>query len=430
MAKYDFKLPDIGEGVVEGEVVTWHVSVGDSVSEDDPIVDVMTDKATVTIPSPTDGTVLSLNGEVGDMVAVGSVLIEFDTDGTSIATSNDAKEAETEVSEEEEPIEEKKLPAKIPEKIKVQPPEIPKPIETLAPEIPVSSSKTVLASPAVRRRARESGIDLSSLNGSGPAGRIRHADIDAFVAGSGSIMGAPPVAYTTKRSGVSEIKIVGLRRKISEQMVKSAFSIPHFSYFEEVDVTELEKLRQTLNAGRGEDQPKLTYLPFIMLALAKIMPEHPECNGYFYDDEGVVHRHEAVNLGIATQTDRGLYVPVVKNVEAMDIWQAAGDLIRVSGAARTGTASLDDLTGSTFTITSLGREGGLGATPIINHPEMAILGVHKAREMPVIRSGNVVVRRIMNLSSSFDHRVVDGADGANLIQHLKRMLEHPAMIFM
>ena len=217
----------------------------------------------------------------------------------------------------------------------------------------------MLASPAVRRRARESGIDLSSLNGSGPAGRIRHADIDAFVAGGGAIMGAPPVAYSTKRNGISEVKIVGLRRKISEQMVKSAFSIPHFSYFEEVDVTELEALRQALNASRGEDQPKLTYLPFIMLALAKIMPEHPECNGYFYDEEGVVHRHEAVNLGIATQTDRGLYVPVVKNVEAMDVWQAASDLIRVSGAARTGTASLDDLTGSTFTITSLGREGGL-----------------------------------------------------------------------
>ena len=428
MAKYDFKLPDIGEGVVEGEVVTWHVSVGDSVSEDDPIVDVMTDKATVTIPSPTDGTVLSLNGEVGDMIAVGSVLIEFDTDGTALESPSDAEEPE--VVEEEKPEEEKKPPAKIERKVEVKEPEISKPIERSAPEIPVSSSKTVLASPAVRRRARESGIDLSSLNGSGPAGRIRHADIDAFVAGGGAVMGAPPVAYSTKRSGISEVKIVGLRRKISEQMVKSAFSIPHFSYFEEVDVTELEALRQALNASRGEDQPKLTYLPFIMLALAKIMPEHPECNGYFYDEEGVVHRHEAVNLGIATQTDRGLYVPVVKNVEAMDVWQAASDLIRVSGAARTGTASLDDLTGSTFTITSLGREGGLGATPIINHPEMAILGVHKAREMPVVRSGNIVVRRIMNLSSSFDHRVIDGADGASLVQHLKRMLEHPAMIFM
>ena len=428
MAKYDFKLPDIGEGVVEGEVVTWHVSVGDSVSEDDPIVDVMTDKATVTIPSPTDGTVLSLNGEVGDMIAVGSVLIEFDTDGTALESPSDAEEPE--VVEEEKPEEEKKPLAKIERKVEVKEPEISKPIERSAPEIPVSSSKTVLASPAVRRRARESGIDLSSLNGSGPAGRIRHADIDAFVAGGGAVMGAPPVAYSTKRSGISEVKIVGLRRKISEQMVKSAFSIPHFSYFEEVDVTELEALRQALNASRGEDQPKLTYLPFIMLALAKIMPEHPECNGHFYDEEGVVHRHEAVNLGIATQTDRGLYVPVVKNVEAMDVWQAASDLIRVSGAARTGTASLDDLTGSTFTITSLGREGGLGATPIINHPEMAILGVHKAREMPVVRSGNIVVRRIMNLSSSFDHRVIDGADGASLVQHLKRMLEHPAMIFM
>ena len=428
MAKYDFKLPDIGEGVVEGEVVTWHVSVGDSVSEDDPIVDVMTDKATVTIPSPTDGTVLSLNGEVGDMIAVGSVLIEFDTDGTVSETPNDAEEPE--VVEEEEPEEEKKPHTKVEKKAEVKAPEISKPIERPAPEIPVSSSKTVLASPAVRRRARESGIDLSSLNGSGPAGRIRHADIDAFVAGGGAIMGAPPVAYSTKRNGISEVKIVGLRRKISEQMVKSAFSIPHFSYFEEVDVTELEALRQALNASRGEDQPKLTYLPFIMLALAKIMPEHPECNGYFYDEEGVVHRHEAVNLGIATQTDRGLYVPVVKNVEAMDVWQAASDLIRVSGAARTGTASLDDLTGSTFTITSLGREGGLGATPIINHPEMAILGVHKARDMPVVRSGNIEVRRIMNLSSSFDHRVIDGANGASLIQHLKRMLEYPAMIFM
>ena len=428
MAKYDFKLPDIGEGVVEGEVVTWHVSVGDSVSEDDPIVDVMTDKATVTIPSPTDGTVLSLNGEVGDMIAVGSVLIEFDTDGTVSETPNDAEEPE--VVEKEEPEEEKKPPTKVEKKAEVKAPEISKPIERPAPEIPVSSSKTVLASPAVRRRARESGIDLSSLNGSGPAGRIRHADIDAFVAGGGAIMGAPPVAYSTKRNGISEVKIVGLRRKISEQMVKSAFSIPHFSYFEEVDVTELEALRQALNASRGEDQPKLTYLPFIMLALAKIMPEHPECNGYFYDEEGVVHRHEAVNLGIATQTDRGLYVPVVKNVEAMDVWQAASDLIRVSGAARTGTASLDDLTGSTFTITSLGREGGLGATPIINHPEMAILGVHKARDMPVVRSGNIEVRTIMNLSSSFDHRVIDGAIGASLIQHLKRMLEYPAMIFM
>ena len=224
--------------------------------------------------------------------------------------------------------------------------------------------------------------------------------------------------------------MVGLRRKIAEQMTISKSTIPHFSYFEEVDVTELEALRQVLNASRDESQPKLTYLPFIMLALSRIMPEHPECNANYDDQGGVVARHGAVHIGIATQTDRGLYVPVVKHVEAMDAWQAAAEMQRVASAARDGTASLEDLTGSTFTITSLGRDGGLGATPIINHPEVAILGVHKARDMPVVRDGQIVVRRIMNLSSSFDHRVVDGADGAALVQHLRRMLEHPALIFM
>ena len=229
---------------------------------------------------------------------------------------------------------------------------------------------------------------------------------------------------------MTEVKVVGLRRKIAEQMTISKSTIPHFSYFEEVDVTELEALRQVLNASRDESQPKLTYLPFIMLALSRIMPEHPECNANYDDQGGVVARHGAVHIGIATQTDRGLYVPVVKHVEAMDAWQAAAEMQRVASAARDGTASLEDLTGSTFTITSLGRDGGLGATPIINHPEVAILGVHKARDMPVVRDGQIVVRRIMNLSSSFDHRVVDGADGAALVQHLRRMLEHPALIFM
>ncbi|RAH17150.1 MAG: 2-oxo acid dehydrogenase subunit E2 [Methanobacteriota archaeon] len=427
MGTYEFKLPDIGEGVVEGEVVTWHVSVGDKVSEDDPLVDVMTDKATVTIPSPTDGVVSSLSGDIGDMIAVGTTLVEFETEGSP---------AETEEPVEEEPVEDDPVPVTESEPVeertaKTAPPKVsPPPPQIKVPDVTRKKSGSILASPAVRRRARESGVDLLGLNGSGPAGRIRHADLDAFLAGGGAVMGAAPSAYSTKRTDITEVKVVGLRRKISEQMVKSAFSIPHFSYFEEVDVTELEELRQMLNSSRSPEQPKLTYLPFIMLALSKIMPEHPECNGHFYDDSGVVHRHSAVNLGIATQTERGLYVPVVKHVESLDIWDAASELIRVSGAAREGTASLDDLTGSTFTITSLGREGGLGATPIINHPEMSILGVHKAREMPVARNGHIVVRRIMNLSSSFDHRVVDGADGASLIQHLKRMLEHPALIFM
>lgn len=427
MGKYVFRLPDIGEGVVEGEVVIWHVSVGDKVSEDDPIVDVMTDKATVTIPSPTDGVVTSLSGDVGDMIAVGTTLVEFDSD-SSVEISQDAPVEE----QEEAPVEKKSAaePVSSPKKVEEEaaaPPSLPAP--PIAPKVK-SAGGSILASPAVRRRARESGIDLTGLNGSGPAGRVRHADIDAFLAGGGSVLGAAPAAYSTKRTEVTEVKVVGLRRKISEQMVKSAFSIPHFSYFEEVDVTELEDLRQMLNSSKSPEQPKLTYLPFIMLALSKIMPEHPECNGHFYDESGVVHRHSAVNLGIATQTERGLYVPVVKHVESLDIWDAASELIRVSGAARDGTASLDDLTGSTFTITSLGRDGGLGATPIINHPEMSILGVHKAREMPVARNGQIIVRRIMNLSSSFDHRVVDGADGARLIQHLKRMMEHPALIFM
>ena len=424
MGNFVFKLPDIGEGGVEGEVVQWHVSVGDSVSEDDPIVDVMTDKATVTIPSPVSGVVSSLSGGVGDMVAVGSMLLEIDSEDAS-----GTEESSSEESVPEETVPEKEAPNPLP-----TPPPEPAPVVTPAPapsDAPsTKATHRVLASPAVRKRSRESGVDLSNVRGSGPAGRIRHADLDAFIAAGGAVSGAAPSAYSTKRTEVTPVKVVGLRRKISEQMTLSKSRIPHFSYFEEVDITELESLRQILNSSKDENQPKLTYLPFIMLALSKIMPEHPECNAHFDDEQGIVNRHAAVNLGIATQTERGLYVPVVKHVESMDVWTTASEMQRVTGSARDGSASLDDLTGSTFTITSLGREGGLGATPIINHPEVSILGVHKAREMPVVRDGQIVVRRIMNLSSAFDHRVVDGADGAALIQHLRRMLENPALIFM
>lgn len=427
MGDYIFKLPDIGEGVVEGEIVLWHVKVGDSVAEDDDIVDIMTDKATVTIPSPTSGIVTEFSGEVGDMVAVGSTLVTFSTDGN---TSNQV---------EEEPVLEEIIKSVPEEKIILEPvkeektKQIPKPMPAITQSkqiIPSNGNSRVLASPAVRRRAREAELDLSIISGSGPAGRIRHADLDAYIAAGGTVTGAPPTSYSTKRTGTNEIKVVGLRRKIAEQMVKSKFSIPHFSYFEEIDVTELEELRQMLNASREDNQPKLTYLPFIMMALAKIMPNHEECNALYDDENNIVTQHSAIHLGIATQTDRGLFVPVVKHVEAMDIWQSAAEMQRVSGAARNGTASLDDLSGSTFTITSLGRDGGLGATPIINHPEVSILGIHKAREMPVVKDGKVVIRRIMNISSSFDHRIVDGANGAALIQALKRMLEYPALIFM
>ena len=416
MGNFVFKLPDIGEGVVEGEVVQWHVSVGDSVSEDDPIVDVMTDKATVTIPSPVSGVISSLSGDVGDMIAVGSSLMEIDSEGEGGGPAAEDTEVQEPVPDPDPPTAPEPAPA----------PKAPEP----APSEILSQTGRVLASPAVRKRARENDVNLSNVRGSGPAGRIRHADLDAFIAAGGAVSGAPPMAYSLKRTEVTPVKVVGLRRKISEQMSLSKSRIPHFSYFEEVDITELENLRQILNSTRDENQPKLTYLPFIMIALAKIMPDHPECNAHFDDEAGVVNRNAAVNLGIATQTDRGLYVPVVKHVESMDIWKTASEMQRVSGSARDGSASLDELTGSTFTITSLGREGGLGATPIINHPEVAILGVHKAREMPVARNGAIVIRRVMNLSSAFDHRVVDGADGASLIQHLKRMLENPALIFM
>ena len=425
MGNFVFKLPDIGEGVVEGEVVQWHVSVGDSVSEDDPIVDVMTDKATVTIPSPVSGVISSLSGDVGDMIAVGSSLMEIDSEGEGGAPAAEDTEEQEPVSDPDPP----KAPEPAPAPKAPEPAPAPEAPERAPSEIQTQTGR-VLASPAVRKRARENDVALSNVRGSGPAGRIRHADLDAFIAAGGAVSGAPPMAYSLKRTEVTPVKVVGLRRKISEQMSLSKSRIPHFSYFEEVDITELENLRQILNSTRDETQPKLTYLPFIMLALAKIMPDHPECNAHFDDEAGVVNRNAAVNLGIATQTDRGLYVPVVKHVESMDIWKTASEMQRVSGSARDGSASLDELTGSTFTITSLGREGGLGATPIINHPEVAILGVHKAREMPVARNGAIVIRRIMNLSSAFDHRVVDGADGASLIQHLKRMLENPALIFM
>lgn len=434
MGNFVFKLPDIGEGVVEGEIVQWHVSVGDTVAEDDPIVDVMTDKATVTIPSPVSGTIHSLSGGVGDMIAVGSTLLEINSEGSETIDSmeNESEEKEPELGD----VSDSEGVTSSPPTEKYVPEEAPLPEIKIPPKKPVApapvkkTSTRILASPAVRKRARESEVSLSEVRGSGPAGRIRHADLDAYIAAGGTVSGAPPASYSTKRTEVSQVKVVGLRRKIAEQMTLSKSRIPHFSYFEEVDITELESLRGALNTSRDDSQPKLTYLPFIMLALSKIMPEHPECNALYDDEEGVVNRHGAVNLGIATQTERGLYVPVVKNVETMDIWRAASEMQRVAGAARDGSASLDELSGSTFTITSLGREGGLGATPIINHPEVSILGVHKAREMPVVRNGQIVVRRIMNLSSAFDHRVVDGADGAALIQHLRRMLENPALIFM
>ena len=430
MGKFEFKLPDIGEGVVEGEIVEWMVAVGDTVKEDDPILSVMTDKATVEIPAPCDGVVASIVGEAGDILPVGGVCIVFDVDGEGNAS--EASEASEPVAEKPEPAEEK---APVEEKAAAPPaPELP-PVAAQPATAPVAraAGTKALASPAVRQRARAANIDLQLVAGSGPAGRISHADLDRHIAG-GAAAATPsmPMGGVAKvaRNGTEDIKVIGLRRKIADGMMSSYSTIPHFSYFEEVDVTELEALRQHLNATRPEGAPKLTYLPFIMQALVKALAQRPECNAVYDDEAGVVTRHEAINLGIATQTDRGLYVPVVKHVEAMDIWQAAAEMGRVTQATRDGKAGVDDLTGSTFTITSLGRLGGLGATPIINKPEVGILGVHNAKDRAVVHNGHVVVRRIMNLSSSWDHRVVDGHDGASLVQLVKSYLEHPATIFM
>ena len=420
MGIFAFKLPDIGEGVVEGEVVEWMVAVGDTVKEDDPILSVMTDKATVEIPSPTDGVVKSIVGEPGTILAVGQVCIEFETDGEG-----------TPVEEAPEPVEEvvEEAPAPEPEPVKeeVAPsPAAPAPAPT--PVVVAAPGARPLASPAVRQRARESGIDLTTVSGSGPAGRITHGDLDSWKAAGSPVAAAGPAR--TAQTGTTEVPVIGLRRKISESMTASYTTIPHFSYFEEVDITHLDELRVHLNSTRTDGQPKLTYLPFIMQALVKALGENPVCNALFDDDKEVVTRHDAVHLGIATQTDRGLYVPVVKHVEAQDIWQSASEMQRVSQAARDGTAGLDELTGSTFTITSLGRMGGLGATPIINKPEVGILGVHNAVDTPVVRNGQIVIRKMLRLSSSWDHRVVDGWDGAMLVQRLKTLLENPATIFM
>lgn len=410
MAQYIFKMPDIGEGVVEGEVVAWHVKPGDFVKEDQPLVDIMTDKATVTIPSTIHGTIVRTNGKMGEMIAVGRELIVMETDA--------APRAEAEHTSAKAP------PVVAPSKS--APPPAPVSLPTSKPtSTPIRNpGERPMASPAVRRMAKEASVDLFTVSGTGPAGRISRDDLQAHIAGGSRSIGR------TKRSGTTEIPVIGLRRKIAEKMALSKRQIPHFSYFEEVDVTQLEDLREHLNEQRPENGPKLTYLPFIMQALAKALSDHPECNAHFDEARGVVVQHKAIHLGVATQTERGLLVPVIRNVESLDLWQGGAELRRVVDAARKNTAKIDELSGSTFTLTSLGALGGLGATPIINHPEVGILGVHKADERAVVRRGKIVVRRMLNLSSSFDHRVVDGADGASLVQAVKRLLEHPATIFM
>lgn len=390
------KLPDLGEGVVEAEIVAWHVRPGQDVHVDQPLVDVMTDKATVTIPSGVVGRVARTHGEVGETVAVGAELVSFDAEEESASGAEPEETICGVVS--------------------------PSPVLPLSP----SHSASPQASPAVRRRARELQVDLLRVPGSGPNGRITHGDVDLFLRGEAS---PSPASRRTIGSHTTEIQMVGLRRRIAEKMVVSNTQIPHFTYIEEIDITELESLREHLNGTRAHGQSKLTYLPFIMLAATRALARFPELNAHYDVKREVITRFEAVHLGIATQTDRGLCVPVLRHAEALDLWQAASEMRRITEAARNNAISREELTGSTFTVTSLGRMGGLAATPIINHPEVGILGINKAAERPAVYQGQIAIRRILHVSGSFDHRVVDGADGAAFVQCVKDYLEHPATIF-
>jgi 2-oxoisovalerate dehydrogenase E2 component (dihydrolipoyl transacylase) len=446
MSQFVFKMPDLGEGTVEAEIVAWHTKPGDMVNEDQVIVEVMTDKAAVEVPAPVGGRVVSISGEPGDKVAVGSPLIVFELAAPAGAsagavTARTAAPVQVAAGAPADP------PIRANEGTAAR-------AEPRPDSDPQPRSGRVMASPANRRRAREAGIDLANIAGSGPGGRIVSADLAAAGArsparpatrdvsaetsgadsidtrwpgtpapGSRSPGARPPASETT------EIKVIGIRRLIAERMSEAKRNIPHFAYVEEVDVTELESLRQHLNGKMPAGEPSLTYLPLVVMALTRALESFPQCNVLYDRSRGVLVRHRAVHVGIATQTPDGLKVPVVRDAQALSLWDLAAEIRRVSERARSNKSSREDLTGSTITVTSLGKLGGIASTPVINAPEVAIIGLNKAVDRPVVHDGAVVVRRIMNLSSSFDHRFVDGYDAASMIQALKDLLEHPATIF-
>ena len=432
MAKFTFNMPDVGEGVAEAEIVEWHVKVGDKVSEDQHLVDVMTDKATIDIESPVDGVVTEVAGEVGDVIAVGSMLIVVEVEGEA---PDDAEEPH-EVIAEAAPAPKAEV---VEERIEVETPDAsdaddamaadpePAPSQPIAPALDTGQATKVLATPAVRKRARDLGIDLSEIK---PAedGRIRHGDLDQFLAyNSGG--GFSPAGATRADE---EKKVIGLRKRIAQNMAASKRNIPHFSYVEEVDVTELERMRADLNTHRGQ-KPKLTMLPLMITAICKLIPQYPMINARYDDEAGVVTRHGAVHLGMATQTDNGLMVPVIKDAQAKNLWQLASDIGRLANAARDGSAKSDELSGSTLTLTSLGPLGGVATTPVINRPEVAIIGPNRIIERPMfVSDGNggerIEKRKLMNISISCDHRVVDGYDAASFIQELKKLIETPVLL--
>jgi 2-oxoisovalerate dehydrogenase E2 component (dihydrolipoyl transacylase) len=432
-------LPDIGEGITEAELVAWHVQVGETVLEDAPLVDVMTEKATVEIPSPRTGKVLSIAGEPGDKLRVGAELVVLECDA-------ETKPAPTKPAPESRPApgpasSDTVVPAAPPAATEVGREVPPPPVASrgvapaaqqdraaVTPPAAAGAGKP-LASPAVRRRAQALGLSLASVRGSGPGGRIGHADLDALLSDRRARLPAVEAPGQPRRPDIEEVKIIGLRRRIAERMQESKRRIPHYSYVEELDATSLEELRRQLNAQHGTARPRLTLLPFLIRAVVRAVRRFPAVNALFDDEAGIVRRYRAVHVGIATQTEQGLMVPVLRHAETLGLWGAAAEVARLAAAARNGKATLDELTGSTITITSLGPLGGIVSTPVINHPEVAIIGVNRIARRPVVRGEQIVVREMMNLSSSFDHRVVDGWNAAEFVQELKRLLEQPASLF-
>ncbi|HEX9946537.1 MAG TPA: dihydrolipoamide acetyltransferase family protein [Allosphingosinicella sp.] len=484
MARFEFKLPDIGEGIAEAEIVAWHIKIGDSVKEDQQLADMMTDKATVEMESPVAGKVLELAGEVGDQIPIGSVLVVIETQGEGGGSGSPGADETSADGERQDQValadglveERPELAATIPStgedrrgedrrdgedrrsearddpdrrqserrdeagggastspgetKAFNPQPDPPKDHQGLVvnpgdlvglnpqPEPPGKEKPRILASPAVRARARDLGVDLGQVKFAGD--RIRHSDLDAYLLYNGGGVSRSGGA----RRADETVKVVGLRRKIAENMQEAKRRIPHFTLVEEYDVTALEQTRQMMNADRGGN-PKLTLLPFLITAMARTLADYPQINTRYDDDENLLHRSGAVHMGMATQTPNGLMVPVIRNADRLSIWDIAREILRLSEAARTGKAARDELSGSTITISSLGPMGGIASTPVINRPEVAILAVNKVEEKPVVIDGELEIRKRMNLSLSCDHRVVDGWDAANFMQDLKKLVESP-----
>jgi 2-oxoisovalerate dehydrogenase E2 component (dihydrolipoyl transacylase) len=467
MARYEFKLPDIGEGIAEAEIVAWHVKIGDMVREDQQLADMMTDKATVEMESPVAGRVIEVAGEVGDQIPIGSVLIvlETDADAPAVSAAPASADAAPPAPQQDGPEGERHDSVAFTDGLVEQRPPLAEAVPSTGEtgdqrsgdrrgsdrrteasrraeeredsdrrqsdrrsgerreeqgeaSEPVEAPRHVLASPAVRQRARDLGVDLSQVKTSGD--RVRHSDLDAYLLYSGGSVSHGGAA----RRQDEVVKVVGLRRKIAENMQEAKRRIPHFTLVEEFDVTALEQTRAMMNNDRGGN-PKLTMLPFLITAMARVLPDYPQINARYDDDAQVITRSGAVHMGMATQTPNGLMVPVIRNAESRGLWDLASEILRLAEGARTGKASRDELSGSTITLSSLGPMGGITSTPVINRPEVAIIAVNKVEEKPVVIGGKIEIRKRMNLSLSCDHRVVDGWDAANFLQDIKKLIENP-----